>query len=76
METLQFLVELPELEELNLQYNGLLQLDDLDIKFPNLTVLDVSHNKIFSVKNIDILRELPNLAEVNFNDNPINVHKA
>ena len=68
-------MELPELEELNLQHNGLITLDDLDIKFPNLTVLDVSSNKIFSVKNIDILHELPNLAEVNLNNNPINVHR-
>lgn len=76
MESLQFLVELPELEELNLQHNGLIKLDDLDIKFPNLTVLDVSNNKIFSVNNIDILKELPNLAEINLNNNPINVHKT
>jgi Leucine-rich repeat (LRR) protein len=39
-----------------------------------LTVLDVSHNKIFSVANVELLSELPNLAEVNIQNNPICVH--
>ena len=75
MQSLEGLVDLPELEELSMQHNGIISLDEIDTKFPSLTVLDVSHNKIFSVINVDILHNLPNLAEVNFNNNPICVHK-
>ena len=75
MQNLEGLVDLPELEDLSLQHLGLISLEDMDVKFPNLTVVDVSHNKIFSISNVDILNKLPHLAEVNFNDNPICVHK-
>lgn len=75
METLDGLVELPELEDLSLQANGIISLIGIEEKFPNLTVLDVSHNKIFSVANVDLLSELPNLAEVNIQNNPICVHR-
>lgn len=49
MQTLDGFVELPELEDLSIQGNGIISLIGIDEKFPNLTVLDVSHNKIFSV---------------------------
>ena len=75
MENFNCLVELPELEELNVSNNGIITIDGLEIKFPNLTMLDLSHNKIFSVNNLDILQELPNLAEIRLDNNPINVHK-
>ena len=75
IQTLDDFMELPELEYLSLQQNGIISIVGLETKFPNLTVLDVSGNKIFSVENVDILYELPNLAEVCFNDNPICVHK-
>lgn len=75
IQTLDDFMELPELEYLSLQQNGIISIVGLETKFPNLTVLDVSGNKIFSVENVDILCELPNLAEVCFNDNPICVHK-
>lgn len=75
METLDGLVELPELEDLSLQANGIISLIGIEEKFPNLTVLDVSHNKIFSVANVELLSELPNLAEVNIQNNPICVHR-
>lgn len=75
METLDGMVELPELEDLSLQYNGIISLIGIDEKFPNLTVLDVSFNKIFSVQNLDLLSSLTNLAEVNLQNNPICVHK-
>lgn len=75
MESLDGLVELPELEELYLQGNGIISLIGIDEKFPNLTVLDVSYNKIFSVQNVDLLQELTNLAEINLTNNPICVHK-
>lgn len=44
MESFDGFVDLPELEELNLQSNGLIHLQGIDSKFPNLTVLDLSHN--------------------------------
>jgi Leucine-rich repeat (LRR) protein len=71
MQTVDELVDLPELEDLSMQNNGLISLQGLDEKFPNLTVLDVQFNKIFSVQNLDILAELPNLAEINLDNNPI-----
>ena len=47
----------------------------IDQFFPNLAVLDVSDNKIFSVEYVEILHKLPMLAEVSFKNNPICVHK-
>ncbi len=75
LQTLDTFLELPDLEDLSLQSNGLISILGIEVKFPNLTVLDLSHNKIFSVENVDILSELPSLAEVYFNDNPLCVHK-
>ena len=49
MESLEGMIELPELEDLSLQNNGIISLIGIDEKFPNLTVLDVSYNRIFSV---------------------------
>ncbi len=75
MQTLDGFVVLSELEDLSLQNNGLISLIGIEEKFPNLTVLDVSHNKIFSVQNVDLLSDLPNLAEINLANNPICVHR-
>lgn len=75
MQTLDGLIDLPELELLYLKGNGIISIIGIEEKFPNLTVLDISHNRIFSVENVDILSELPNLAEVIINDNPLCVHK-
>ena len=77
MERLDGMIELTELEDLRYNYifsnylyslarNGLLSLEGIEVLFPNLIVLDVSFNKIFSVDNIDILSRLSNLAEINF----------
>ena len=63
------------LDDLSLRNNGLLNLKRIEEFAPNLTVLDLSHNKIFSVEAVEALHKLTNLAEVNFNDNPICVHK-
>jgi Leucine-rich repeat (LRR) protein len=49
MESIEGMVELPELEDLSLQCNGIISIVGIDEKFPNLTVLDISNNKIFSV---------------------------
>jgi len=75
MQSLEGFVELPELEDLSIQGNGIISLIGIDEKFPNLTVLDISHNKIFSVQNLDLLSSLPNLAEINLTHNPICVHR-
>lgn len=75
MQTLDGFVELPELEDLSISGNGIISLICIDEKFPNLTVLDASHNKIFSVQNLDLLSALPNLAEINLTQNPICVHR-
>ncbi len=75
MQTLDGFVELPELEDLSIQNNGIISLIGIDEKFPNLTVLDVSFNKIFSVQNVDLLSSLSNLAEINLAHNPICVHR-
>jgi len=50
MQSLEGFVELPELEDLSIQNNGIISLIGIDEKFPNLTVLDASNNKIFSVR--------------------------
>ena len=75
LQNLDNFVDLPDLEDLSLKNNGILNITDIDTKFPNLTVLDISHNKIFSIENVEILHNLPCIAEVNFSHNPICVHK-
>lgn len=75
MQSLNDFVDLPELEDLSIQGNGIISLIGISEKFQNLTVLDVSNNKIFSVENIDFLSELSNLAEINLLNNPICIHK-
>ena len=40
-----------------------------------MTVLDISFNRIFSIANLELLSSLSNLAEVNFQNNPICVHR-
>ena len=42
---------------------------------PGLTALDVSNNKIYSLKNLDELNSIEGLVEVNMERNPIDVHK-
>jgi len=63
------------LDDLSLRNNGLLNIKRIEEFAPNLTVLDLSDNKIFSVEAVEALHKLTNLAEVNFTDNPICVHK-
>ena len=38
-------------------------------------MLDLSNNKIFSIESIEVLHKLENLAEINFKENPVCVHK-
>lgn len=63
-----------DLQKLYLCEAGLLNILDVDKKFPNLHVLDLRGNKIFSIDAIDILYKLKNLHTVNFSHNPIMVH--
>jgi Leucine-rich repeat (LRR) protein len=63
------------LDDLSLRNNGILNIKRIEEFAPNLTVLDLSHNKIFSVEAVEALHKLKNLAEVNFSENPICVHK-
>ena len=69
------LFKFENLDDLSLRSNGILTLKKIENFAPNITVLDLAYNKIFSVECIEILHKLPNLAEVNFNENPICVHK-
>ena len=62
------------MQKLYLCEAGLLNIEDVDKKFPNLHVLDLRGNKIFSIDAIDILYKLKNLHTVNFSHNPIMVH--
>jgi Leucine-rich repeat (LRR) protein len=55
MQDLKGLVEMPVLEDLCLRKNGIININGIETKFPNLTVLDLSYNKIFSVANLEVL---------------------
>lgn len=68
-------LKMEELDDLQLKKNGLIHLKKIDLIFPNLAVLDVADNKIFSVEYVEILHKLPMIAEVSFKNNPICVHK-
>lgn len=47
----------------------------IDRKFPNLISLDLKQNKIYSMEAINVLYECKHLAEVNYIENPICVHR-
>jgi Leucine-rich repeat (LRR) protein len=49
----------PYVDELSLQGGGLISIVDISAIFPSLTILDVSHNKIFSTDSIEELHKLP-----------------
>ncbi len=55
MQSLEGFIDMPELEDLSMQANGIISLVGIEEKFPSLTVLDVSFNKIFSIHNVDLL---------------------
>ena len=60
---------------LQLEGVGLEELDCIEQVFPLLQVLHVNDNKISSVKTIEILKKLPDIAEVNLKDNPVCIHE-
>lgn len=55
-----------DLQKLYICEAGLLNINDIELKFPNLHVLDVRGNKIFQIDAIDVLYKLKNLHTVNF----------
>ena len=65
----------PEIDELSIRKVGLVDIKDIDKIFPNLAVLDLGMNKIFSVEAVEELYKLEMLAEVSFKDNPVCMHK-
>lgn len=69
------IVQMEVLDEIQLQDNGLIRLKGIADSFPNLQILDVAKNKIFSVDCIEELHTLPEISDVNFKDNPICCHK-
>jgi len=76
LKDLKALPGLWDLETLELQKVGLISIDEIDCKYPNLMTLDLKYNRIFSMDAISILYELKHLREVNFLKNPIMVNKS
>lgn len=68
-------LNMDELDDLSLKKVGLIHLKKIDEIFPNLAVLDLADNQIFSIEYIEILHKLPMMAEISFKNNPICVHK-
>lgn len=68
-------LKMEKLEELSIHQVGLLNLNNIEKCFPNLTCLDLAKNKIFAVEAVEALHKLRDLAEVSFKDNPICVHR-
>lgn len=75
MTDIEGLVTLEELNTLTMRGNGIVNLTDIHKKYPYLTVLDVSYNKIYSYSVIEELQKMEELAEINLHENPICVHK-
>ena len=68
-------LKMEKLEELCIRQVGLLNLNNIEKCFPNLTCLDLAKNRIFAVEAVEALHKLKELAEVSFKENPICVHK-
>ena len=69
------LPDLFKLRNFSMRGVGLIKTTDLHFKMPILEILDLQDNKIFEVESIDDLSNFTSLVEVNFAENPINVHK-
>lgn len=76
LKDLKALPDLWDLSYLELQDVGLISINDIDRKYPNLTFLDLKGNRIFSMDAINILYNLQHLREVNFLRNPLCVNKS
>ena len=53
---------------------GLIRTTDLHFKMPVLEILDLQDNRVYEVEAIDDLANFTSLVEVNFANNPVNVH--
>ena len=53
---------------------GLIRTTDLHFKMPVLEILDLQDNRVYEVEAIDDLANFTSLVEVNFSNNPINIH--
>lgn len=69
------LPDLFKLRSFSMRGVGLIKTIELHFKMPILEILDLQDNKIFEVEAIDDLSNFTSLVEVNFADNPVNVHK-
>lgn len=58
LKDLKALPDLWDLSYLELQDVGLISINDIDRKYPNLTFLDLKGNRIFSMDAINILYNL------------------
>ena len=74
IDVFQFL-NMTELDDLSLRGVGLLNIKGISDSFPNISLLDLSYNRIFSVEAVEELHKLSELAEVSFKENPLCVHK-
>ena len=54
--------------------NGLVHTTDLHFKMPVLEILDLQDNRVYEVEAIDDLANFTSLVEVNFANNPVNIH--
>lgn len=68
-------LKMESLDELNLKNVGLISILKIHECFPNVSILDLSNNRVFSIECIEVLHKLENLAEVSFKENPVCVHK-
>jgi len=70
LKTLDFAGPLIFLYSLKVSHNKLKSIKDLDMKAPNLTILDVSNNKIDSEEGLEWLLYLDRIAELTVLGNP------
>ncbi|KAM8927746.1 uncharacterized protein RCH25_008019 [Pelodytes ibericus] len=68
----QSLIVLPYLQYLNLCNNSIFILDLIYYFMPNLTELNVLRNQMYDVNGSSFLN-VPNLSNINFDENPLNI---
>ena len=62
------------LRKFSMRKVGLIHTTDLHFKMPVLEVLDLQDNKVYEVEAIDDLANYTSLVEVNYANNPLNIH--
>ena len=53
---------------------GLIRTTDLHFKMPLLEILDLQDNRVYEVEAVDDLANFTSLVEINFSNNPLNIH--